>query len=273
MKLAVSNIGWTKDEDAKVAELLRDLGVKYIEVAPTKQWQDPTVATDEEVSAYKKFWESYGLEIVAFQSMLFPRPDLKIFQDEENRQETLAYLEDFIGLAGKLGAQIMVFGSPKNRQRGDMSSDEADAIASDFFGALGDRSQKDKVYFCVEPNATDYACDYVVNAQQGIDLVKKVANPGFQLHLDIACMALAGDDVAASIKNAAPVLKHFHISSPMLELVEDREDVKHREAAQALREIGYDRFVSIEMRPGGEGDDNLARVEKAVRFAQSVYGD
>jgi len=273
MKLAVSNIAWTKDEEPAVAALLQKLGVKYIEVAPTKQWPDPTVAPANEIEQYKKFWESYGLEIVAFQSMLFPRPDLKIFQDEANRNETVAYLGKFIELAGALGAQVMVFGSPKNRQKGDISEAEAKAIAADFFGKLGDKAKQYNVYFCIEPNAADYACDFIFNAQQGIDLVNSVGNPGFPLHLDVACMALANDDVAASIKSAAPILKHFHISSPFLEPVEDREDVHHREAAQALRDISYDRFVSIEMRPGGEGDNNLDRVEKAVRFAQEVYHD
>jgi sugar phosphate isomerase/epimerase len=272
MKLAISNIGWTKDEDAAVAALLRDLGVKYIEVAPTKQWQDPTQAPEAEVEEYKKFWESFGLEIVAFQSMLFPRPDLKLFESEENRAETAKYLEDFIGLAGKLGAQVMVYGSPKNRQRGDMPFEDAEKIAVDFFGKLGDRAQQDNVFFCIEPNAADYACDFVTHADEGLALVNKADNPGFRLHLDVGIMSMEKDDVAASVKAAAPVLKHFHISSPFLEQVEDREDVPHREAAQALRDIGYDRFVSIEMRPGGEGDDNLARVEKAVRFAQETYG-
>lgn len=272
MKLAVSNIAWTKDEEAAVAGLLRDLGVKYIEVAPTKQWQDPTEASDDEVAAYKKFWEAYGLEIVAFQSMLFPRPDLKIFESADNRSETLEYLQKFTSLAGQLGARVMVFGSPKNRQKGEMPESEAEAIAAKFFGALGDKAQSEKVLFCIEPNPADYACDFVTNARQGIDFVDRVKNSGFQLHLDIAGMTLAGDDIATSIEQAAPVLKHFHISSPMLGQVEDRNDVKHREAAKALRNINYDRFVSIEMRPGGEGEDNLARVEKAVRFAQDVYG-
>lgn len=270
MKLAVSNIAWTKDEEAEVAGLLRDLGVKHIEVAPTKQWEDPTQASDEELAEYKAFWESYGLEIVAFQSMLFPRPDLKIFEDEANRQATAKYMQDFIGLAGKLDAQVMVFGSPKNRQKGGMDEAEANRIAKSFFGALGDTAQQHGVALCIEPNPTDYACDFVTTAQQGIDFVTAVNNSGFQLHLDIAGMTLAGDDVVASIQAAAPVLRHFHISSPMLEQVEDREDVHHREAAEALRSIGYDRFVSIEMRPAASGE-NAARVEKAVRFAQSVY--
>ena len=83
-------------------------------------------------------------------------------------------------------------------------------------------------------------------------------------------MTLAGDDIDASIKVAAPVLGHFHISSPMLGDVKPDTDVDHKTAAAALHTIGYDKYVSIEMRPSQDGD-NLARVETAVKFAQSVY--
>lgn len=270
MKLAVSSIAWTNQEEPAVAKLLQKLGVKYVEVAPTKLWDDPTKATDKEIADYKSFWNNHGIEIVAFQSMLFTRPDLKIFQAADNRRESLAYLLDFTVLAGKMGAQIMVYGSPKNRQRGDMTADEADRIAAEYFDAIGTTAAASNVCFCIEPNPTDYACDFVTTAQDGIEFVQAVNNKGFGLHLDIAGMTLAGDDIAASIQKAAPILKHFHISSPMLEQVEDRPDVHHSEAAKALNDIGYDGYVSIEMRPGAAGE-NVARVEKAVRFAQSVY--
>lgn len=270
MKLAVSNIAWTNEEEPAVAEKLRELGVKYIELAPTKKWDDPTVAPDDQIQAYKQWWMRYGIEVVAFQSMLFSRPDLKIFESAENREATVDYLKRFTALAGKMEAGVMVFGSPKNRQRGDMPASETWNIAKAFFAAIGDEAQKHGVCFCIEPNAKDYACDFVTTATEGIDLVTQVNNPGFGLHLDIACMTLAGDDVTESITAAKDVLRHFHISSPMLEVVEDRKDVLHREAAAALKKIGYDRFVSIEMRPGDPGT-NMARVEAAVTFAQSVY--
>jgi len=38
MKLAVSNIAWPREQDAAVADLLREHGVRGIEVAPTKVW-------------------------------------------------------------------------------------------------------------------------------------------------------------------------------------------------------------------------------------------
>jgi D-psicose/D-tagatose/L-ribulose 3-epimerase len=272
MKLAVSSIAWTNEEEVLVAESLRMLGVKYVEIAPTKKWNDPPKASADEIAAYKGFWQAYGIEVVAFQSMLFTRPDLKIFESEENRQQTLTYLTDFIGLAGNMGVSVMVFGSPKNRQRGEMSLEEATPIAKEFFNSLGDAAKQQNVSFCIEPNPPNYSCDFITTASDGIKLVSEVNNRGFGLHLDIAGMTLAGDDVAKSIQDGAHLLRHFHISSPNLDQVEDLEQVHHREAADALRAINYDGYVSIEMRPGAVGD-NVSRVEKAVRFAQSIYGD
>ncbi len=271
MKLVISNIAWTNEEEAKIAELLQRIGVTYVEVAPTKQWQDPTTeASTAALAVYKTFWAGYGIEIVAFQSMLFNRPDLKIFESEALRKETLEYLQRFIALAPQLGAGVMVFGSPKNRQHGNLPLRQAEVIANNFFNELGKTARKNNVVFCIEPNPTDYACDFVTNAQQGIDIVRSVNNPGFGLHLDIAGMTLAKDNVVDSIKAAGKLIQHFHISAPFLEQVEDRGDVDYRGAAKALKDINYDRFVSIEMKPGEVGT-NLQRVEKAVRFAQSIY--
>jgi D-psicose/D-tagatose/L-ribulose 3-epimerase len=270
MRIAVSNIAWTSAEEPEVAKELQKLGVKYVEIAPTKVWEDPVCATDEQIEQYRDFWAEYGIEVVAFQSMLFTRPNLKIFESAENRSETLQYLKKFIVLAGKMKAGAMVFGSPKNRQRGATPSDEAWSIAKKFFAELGTAAQEHSVKFCIEPNAPQYACDFITTAAEGIELVSGVNNPGFGLHLDIACMMLAGDNVTSSIRDAATLLRHFHISSPMLDLVEDREDVPHKEAGSALREIGYEGFVSVEMRPGESGT-NLERVRTAVMIANKYY--
>jgi D-psicose/D-tagatose/L-ribulose 3-epimerase len=98
MKLAVSNIAWTNEEEQETAELLKQLGISHIEIAPTKKWQDPLVAAENELGAYKDFWQKQKLEIVAFQSMLFNKPELKIFESEENRKQTLEYLPIIVTL-------------------------------------------------------------------------------------------------------------------------------------------------------------------------------
>lgn len=108
MKLAISNIAWTNEEEADVAAKLQELGVRYIEIAPTKIWSDPTKATIEQINEYIEWWKKYDIEIVAFQSMLFARPDLKMFESSELRDETRQYLADFLRLAGDMGASRLV---------------------------------------------------------------------------------------------------------------------------------------------------------------------
>lgn len=269
MKLAVSTIAWANEEEKDIAMLLRGLGVEYVEVAPTKIWADPTKASDSEMEDYKQFWRTYGIEIVAIQSMLFSRPDLKIFENEDNRKATLEYLKDFIVISGKLGAKRMVFGSPKNRQRGGISLANAMDIAVPFFRELARTAQESDVIFCIEPNAPQYACDFITTAKEGIDLVRVVDAPGFALHLDTACMTLAGDNIAESVGLAGKSLKHFHISAPMLVAVNEESQVDHESAADMLHEIDYDGYASIEMRPAAKG--NLERVREAIAFAQDTY--
>lgn len=270
MELTVSNIAWTNGEEAAVAEKLRDLGVRRVEIAPTKTWEDPTKVSAEEATQYVEWWKGYGITVSAFQSMLFARPDLKVFESEEMRDELVEYMKSFLELAGVMGAEKLVFGSPKNRQRGEMGQEEANEIAHYLFARLGEIAAANNVVLCLEPNAPQYNCDFATNAAEGASLVRDVDTDGFKLHLDTACMALAGDDIAASIKENADILEHFHVSAPMLDQVEDREDVDYRSAARALHDIKYDKLVSIEMRPGEEGT-NVERVEKAVTFVKTTF--
>ncbi len=270
MRLAISNIGWNNEEEQAVAEYLQSVGVNLIEIAPTKRWVEPIEASDADVESYMNWWKRYGIQVAAFQSMLFSHPEYTLFEGDEARTATKKYLANFIILAGKMNAARMVFGSPKNRQKGDILKADADEIATKFFSELGDIATQNSTILCLEPNASQYNCDYITTAQEGIDLVERVDNSGLGLHLDLACMTLAGDDISKSIHDSRDILKHFHISSPMLEQVEDRPDIPHVVAARALKDINYDGIISIEMRPGVEGT-NLERVKKAITFVQSTY--
>jgi D-psicose/D-tagatose/L-ribulose 3-epimerase len=270
MKLAVSNIAWTPAEEPAVAAELQNLGVHHVEIAPTKVWEDPTNVTDKQIQEYKDFWGKYDIDVVAFQSMLFGRLDLTMFDDATTRQNTLEYLDKFIDLAGRMGAEVLVFGSPKNRQIKTVSADEAWQIAKQFFTTLGGSAIQHQTNFCIEPNAKAYDCNFVTTAAEGLKLVEEVDNLGFELHLDAAIMSMEGDDPQQSIAAAREHLRHFHISAPMLQPIEE-EQVNHQSMADALRSINYQHFVSIEMRPGDEGQ-NVDRVRSAVQIAQKYYG-
>jgi D-psicose/D-tagatose/L-ribulose 3-epimerase len=268
--LAVSNIAWPMDEEAAVARVLTELGVSQVEIAPTKVFDDPTAVSDDAIASYRAFWRDHGIEIAAFQSMLFGRQDLQIFDSAALRKQTLDRLAQFVVLAGRMGARVLVFGSPKNRIVPEgVSMDVAMDVVVPFFRELGSIAEDNNTAFCIEPNPAVYACNFVTTSTEGRELVSRVDSPGFGLHLDAAGMTLAGENVASAITASASMLRHFHVSAPELGELE-RDVVDHAAAAAALRDIGYSGTVSIEMRPGQPGAAP-EYVRRAVDLARSFY--
>lgn len=270
LPLAISNIAWLAVDEPAVADALQALKVRYVEIAPTKVFEDPTTTSPTERQDYVRFWADHNISLVAFQSMLFGRGDLQLFGNDAVRAETIDLLSRFIELAGAIEVGKLVFGSPKNRiVPSGMGATEANDIAIDFFRTLGQVAVDNNTMFCIEPNPSIYDCNFVTNAASGLELVKTVDHPGFKLHLDAAGMTLEGDPIARSIIAAGRYLAHFHASAPHLAALEDSV-VDHRAAARALYGTRYDGFVSVEMRPGaaGTGPTNVAQ---AIRVARTQY--
>ena len=269
MNLAFSNLAWSADEDAQVLPELPGLGFRDLEVAPTRLWDDPLAQDAGEVAAAQAAIESAGLRIVALQSLLFQRPELQLFGNAEAREGLYAHLVGMARLASRLGATRLVFGSPGNRRRGDLPLEQADEIAVEMFARLGSAATELGVCFCIEANPTDYACDYLTDAVASTAFVRVVDSPGVRLHLDTACMALAGDDAAERIRAGADVLAHVHASAPRLGPVGPDGPVDHEAVAAALRAVDYQGHVSVEMLRCGE--DPIGAVARTADFVRKTY--
>lgn len=272
MKLSVSQIAWTTAENEPMAKMLAEHGVESFEFAPSLLFPGRSTdeVTDDEIRTTGEWWATRGLRPVAAQSLLFNRPDVKLFGTEGEREALLRALSRVIRIAGSLGAIPLVFGSPGNRRRGGLSPARAHDIASDFFRAAGAIAERHGCILCIEPNAVDYGCDFINTLAEAAALVRSVDHPGFALNVDAGVMRMEGDGVDM-LREALPLARHFHISNPYLAPVGGQDEF-HGELASVLRECQYDGYVSIEMRKTGE-DDNVASVRTAVEFAQRVYLD
>ncbi|MFD2090347.1 sugar phosphate isomerase/epimerase family protein [Blastococcus deserti] len=269
MNLAFSNLAWSAEEDAHVLPRLPELGFASLEVAPTRLWADPLAQDAAEVAAARSAIEAAGLRIVALQSLLFQRPELQLFGDAEARRGLHDHLVGMARLAVGLGATRLVFGSPGNRRRGDLPVERADEIAVELFARLGAQAADLGVCFCIEANPTAYNCDYLTDAVASAAFVRAVGSPGVRLHLDTACMALAGDDAAERIRAGADVLAHVHASAPQLGAVGPDGPVDHGAVAAALRAVDYDGHVSVEMLR--QADDPTGAVRRTAEFVRKTY--
>jgi D-psicose/D-tagatose/L-ribulose 3-epimerase len=265
MKLAVSNIAWPITQDEQVADLLLHFGITGVEIAPTKIWPNPLEATDSQILDYRRFWESRGLSIVAAQALLFGRPELTLFESAEVRKQTLDYLKGIIRVCALAGAKALVFGSPKNRKRGTRTEEDVWPEAVEFFAELGEAAQHAGTTLVLEANPADYGADFITRGSEALQLVQAVNHPGFLLHLDTACMHLAGDDPSSLIPSCVTVLKHFHASEPHLAPL-GQGGIDHSATRTLLEKANYQGWVSLEMR-----QPEPFEFEGSLQFFQQVW--
>jgi sugar phosphate isomerase/epimerase len=269
LNLAISNIAWPISAEPEVLSLLKSHGVRGIEVAPTKLWTNPAEVAIDDVHRYRQSVESQGFRIVAAQALLFGRPDLTIFESSETRRRTLDYLDGIVRVCAEVGAEALVFGSPRNRQVGSLAPECIQQTALEFFGSLAQIAEKHGTTVVLEAIPPAQGADFVIRAAEAVNLVRAVGRPGLRLHLDTACMSLAGDDVEEILGSEISLLHHFHISEPGLAPI-DQATIDHARFAKALQDSTYHRWLSIEMRE--VEPFSVAALDRAVTWAKQVYG-
>jgi sugar phosphate isomerase/epimerase len=268
MNLAVSNIAWDAAEDDVVAAVLRRMGAVGIEIAPTKWRPDPLDASAADVADYRAYWAERGLVIAAMQSLVFGRPELRLFGDAHSRNALHEHLRRMIELASRLGAGAVVFGSPKNRLRGELSVDDAMQRAAEFFRGLGRAVEGCGVAVCLEPVPARYGCDFLNTPTEALALCRLADHPAIAVNADLGAMTLAGEDPITVLRDARGYIGHFHASeTDFVALSEVGANVR---AAAGLRAIGYDGWVSIEI-TARRGEDHVAAVERALVVARRAY--
>lgn len=269
MKLAISNIAWDISIEKEIASILTDLNIKGIEIAPTKIKSNPRELRDGDVIRYKNFWKSYGIEIVAMQALLFGCPELKIFENELKRKNTFEYLKLIIRIGGFLNAKVLVFGSPKNRDICQLNRKEAERTAVEFFRSIGDYSSKYNLKTCIEANPPEYGSNFIIDTEEAFDLVNKVNNKGFGLHIDLGGMLLSKEDFKV-LHNYKGKIEHVHISRPYLEPLNRNDFVVYAKLIDTLKQDNYDNWISIEMKSSNNAHKDVENVTKSIKLIRDI---
>lgn len=264
MKLSASNIAWSTEEDEKVYNLLKEYGFKGLEIAPNrlieKQPYEHKALARKIAQDLKR---EYGFVIPSMQSILFGRCE-RLFGSVEERKELMNYLKKAVDFAEMIGCKNLVFGSPKNRNM-KKESDYSNAVA--FFFEIGEYAAQHGTIISIEANPPIYGTNFINRTQEAIKLVHEVNCEGFKLNLDFGTILENGED----IETVAPLLEwvnHIHISEPQLVSIQKR--LEHGSLAEILKQQGYDRFVSIEMKRNE--NNKLDVLEETLHYIVAVFG-
>lgn len=267
MRLAVSNIAWPVKLEDQALSILEGASIEGVEIAPTRLWPEWRNVEPHEGRRVASRLAEHGLSVPALQAILFGKPECELFGSDAQRQKLKHHLLFCADLAVQFGAPSLVFGAPKNRELKGKSLESAFDIAVQFFSSVAPEYAQRGVRLCMEANPTQYGCEFATRSSEAARLVRAVDSAGFRLHLDTACMLLAAEDVAAAVKANFDIVGHFHVSQPFLGSF-DTPALNHSEVAETLRAIGYDGWISLEMR---ETEPYLANLRQAVRFLKETY--
>lgn len=267
-RIAVSNIAWEREAEPRILAAMKEAGASGVEVAPSKIWPGWEGASPASARGYREELADKGFAIPALQAILFGKPEMKVFGDAASREALLSHLETVSELAAAMGAGVMVFGSPKNRDPGDLPPQLAFEQGAEFFARAAEIAAAHGTSIGLEPNPKHYACRFLTNWKDVKRMVETVDHAGLVTHLDVACIALEGDDPAEAVDTCKGGIGHFHVTEPELGAFSDPA-MPHQPTAEALKRAGYEGWLSVEMRPA---PDPVEAVRTALNFVKATYG-
>jgi D-psicose/D-tagatose/L-ribulose 3-epimerase len=266
MKFSISNIAWKPADDLEVANILSGTIFTGIEIAPSRYFADVESANCDSFKAISNMWLDWGFNITSMQSLLFNRPDLQLFGSGESRKNLAKFLLNLRDKAAIMGVGPMVFGSPKNRLKGNLALGEATNIARVFFQDLA-RSWPDQgPYLVLEANPEIYGCDFITESSQALEFVDSVESLSLQWHLDLACAKLSGENVATIISSSPKLPSHIHLSEKNLGPLLDSNRGQYQEFLAVLKARSYGDVVTLEMKD----TDSLTPLAKSIELFQNL---
>ena len=139
-----------------------------------------------------------------------------------------------------------------------------------------EHAEKEQVLLLVEPEP-----DLLIEtADQYLEFAAKLSSPYLGLNFDIGHSYCVKDDPAETVRRLGPLIRHVHLEdiAPTRvhhHLIPGEGAIDFGATLKALKEVGYDGWVTIELYTCHENPDHAARVarERVLKIAGEVGVD
>ena len=252
----------------KVCSLVAETGYDGIEIAPFTFGESVTDVSAEQRRAIRQVAADHGLEIVGLHWLLASPKGLHIHtRDETLRRKTVDYLRALVDFAGDVGARVMIFGSPAQRRLEDGDQQGAWQRTQDSYRQVLPTLAERNVLLCQESLPAPEA-DFIQTAAEAARMVREMDHPNFRMMLDVKSMCAEDRPPAQIIRELAPLVEHFHANDA------NRRgpgfgDTDFRPIAAALRDVGYDHYVSVEVFDYTPDPETITR--ESLRYLKEVF--
>lgn len=259
MRLAISNIAWSKVDDELIYNFLLDHHIDALEIAPTRLFEAHPYDDLTKATKYaQSLKQNYNLSIVSLQSIWYGK-DENIFRSKQERDVLLEYTYKVIDFAQAIQCQNIVFGNPK--QRNGFKLDDESNI-QDFFIKIANYAKDRNIVIALEPNPAIYGTNFLNTTRETIRFINEINHPNIKLNLDIGAM-IENNESVDSITNNSNLINHIHVSEPYL------KPIKKRKIHKELKKLDYNGVVSIEMNKV----DSIDEIKTILDYMRGIIND
>jgi sugar phosphate isomerase/epimerase len=271
MKFAICNEifqGWKLEDTFAYA---KKVGYDAVEIAPFTVRNNVTEISREERDHIRASAVRAGVAISGIHWVLVQTEGLHLTSpDAEVRKRTSEYFSALVDFCGDLGGKFIVIGSPKQRNVPDgISREQAWDWATAIFREPVMRAERRDVTLCFEPLAPSET-NFINTAAEAIQFVDQLHTPHFKIILDVKAMCSESNPIPQIIRESWPHFRYFHANDKNLKGPGFGE-VDFVPIAAALKEVGYNGYVSVEVFKFDEGPEVIAT--RSFEYLQRVFGN
>ena len=265
MKLIISNLSWNIDENYKVINIIKNFNIRNIEISPNKVFNNSY--TKKNIKKKQYFWQKEKIKFYSIQSILFNKKNAYLFGNKIQQKIFFNEIKKKIFLCKKIGAKVIVFGSPSNKKiffKNNLV--DLNKIAYNTFKKISQICEKYRIFFCIEANPKIYNCEYLNYTKDAIKLVKNINSNFFKLNLDLGTIIANKESFKNIIQNHIRLIGHVQISVPYLKDIMPYKST----IAKFIKELkvnNYQKCISIERLPI---NNNIKNLEKTIKFVKSL---
>jgi sugar phosphate isomerase/epimerase len=269
MRFAICNEifgGWSLDDAFACAA---KAGYDAVEIAPFTIARHVTEISPEQRQAIRAAAARHALSISGIHWVLAQTEGFHLTHPELSvRERTGQYLVQLVEFCADLDGRFMVVGSPKQRNRlAGVELGQARQWTVAVFQAAVERARERGVTICFEPLAPSET-NFINTAAEAIELVRQVGRSSFKIILDVKAMSSEGKPIPQIIRESWPHFAYFHANDPNLK-GPGFGAVDFHPIAAALKEVGYDGFVSVEVFNFEDGPEVIAT--KSIDYLRRVF--
>jgi sugar phosphate isomerase/epimerase len=269
MKFAICNEifqGWNLPE---VFGYVAKLGYDAIEIAPFTLANSVNDISADQRQHIRDLAALNRIEIAGIHWVLVKPEGLYInHPDPATRARTAEYFCDLANFCADIGGSRMVVGSPKQRNiMPGVSSEQARNWAIETFRDPVRQAAARQITICFEPLAPAET-NFINTASDALLFVQQIPSPHFQIILDVKAMSSENMPIPQIIRDSWPHFAHFHANDPNLK-GPGFGQTDFKPIAAALKEVGYNGFVSVEVFNFEDGAQAIAT--KSLAYLREVF--